>query len=356
MSASETPARTTPALSLVPRPNPRLLSFVLPMYNEAEVLPLLIQRVERLADSLPCAVEWVVVNDGSRDGTATILSAWAERDGRVKFVDLARNFGHPAALTAGLDHAAGDAVVVMDADLQDPPEIVVPMLERYREGYDVAYAQRTRRHGETPFKIATAAVFYWIMRRFIHRDLPSNSSDFRLMSRDAVQALGHLREGQRFLRGMVTWIGFAQIAVPFERPSRAAGTTKYSTRKMVAFGWDAILSFSTLPLRISTYFGFVTFIIGMLYGLRVFVHSLLYRDLVPGWATVVVLESLLGGAILVCLGMIGEYVGRIYEEIKQRPIYIVRRRVNVGRAGEPMRSVVPSAQEYGAAVPHQGGA
>jgi len=301
----------------------------------------LIRRLESLALTVACDVEWVVVNDGSRDGTAAMLVAWAARDARVKFIDLARNFGHPAALTAGLDHASGDAVVIMDADLQDPPEVVVDMLARYREGYDIAYAQRTQRHGETAFKVASAAAFYRIMRRFVHRDLPANSSDFRLMSRDAVQALGHLREGQRFLRGMVTWIGFAQVAVPFERPSRAAGTTKYSTRKMVAFAWDAILSFSTLPLRFATYFGFVMFLIGMGYGLRVFVHALLYRDLVPGWATLIVLETLLGGAILVCLGMVGEYVGRIYEEIKQRPIYIVRRRMNLDESTVPPRGVVP---------------
>jgi polyisoprenyl-phosphate glycosyltransferase len=294
-------------------------------------------------------VEWVVVNDGSRDGTAAMLAAWASRDTRVKFVDFARNFGHPAALTAGLDHAVGDAVVIMDADLQDPPEIVSDMLARYREGYDIAYAQRTKRHGETAFKVATASGFYWLMRGFVHRDLPANSSDFRLMSRPAVDALGHLREGQRFLRGMVTWIGFPQVAVPFERPSRAAGTTKYSTRKMVAFAWDAILSFSTLPLRFATYFGFITFVLGMIYGVRVFIHALFYRDLVPGWATTVVLTTLLGGAILVCLGMIGEYVGRIYEEIKQRPIYIVRRRMNVSDLPQKPRSVVPPRVERDAA-------
>ena len=327
---------------LEPRPDPDLLSFVIPMYNETEVLPALMQRLDLLAGSLRCPVEWVVVNDGSRDGTGAMLAAWAARDPRVKFVDLARNFGHAAALTAGLDHASGDAVVIMDADLQDPPEIVLQMLERYREGYDIAYAQRTKRHGETPFKVATAAGFYWIMRRFVHKDLPANSSDFRLMSRDAVQALGHLREGQRFLRGMVTWIGFSQVAVPFERPSRAAGTTKYSTRKMMAFGWDAILSFSMLPLRVASYFGFITFVVGALFGLRILVHSLFYNDLVPGWATLVVLQSLLGGAILVCLGMVGEYVGRIYEEIKQRPIYIVRRRVNIETLTVPTRGVVPS--------------
>jgi dolichol-phosphate mannosyltransferase len=283
----------------------------------------------------------VTVNDGSRDGTGDALAAWAARDRRVKLIDLARNFGHPAALTAGLDHASGDAVVIMDADLQDPPEVIRDMLARYRDGYDIAYAQRTKRHGETPFKLFTASAFYWLMRRFVHRELPANSSDFRLMSRDAVNALGHLREGQRFLRGMVTWIGFPQVAVPFERPSRAAGTTKYSTRKMVAFAWDAILSFSTLPLRFATYIGFAAFLFGMTYGVRVFVHALFYRDLVPGWATTVVLETLLGGAILVCLGMIGEYVGRIYEELKQRPIYIIRRRMNVDAPTAPARGVVP---------------
>jgi dolichol-phosphate mannosyltransferase len=311
------------------------------MYNETEVLPQLIDRLNALAITLPCPVEFVTVNDGSRDGTGDALAAWAARDRRVKLIDLARNFGHPAALTAGLDHASGDAVVIMDADLQDPPEVIRDMLARYRDGYDIAYAQRTKRHGETPFKLFTASAFYWLMRRFVHRELPANSSDFRLMSRDAVNALGHLREGQRFLRGMVTWIGFPQVAVPFERPSRAAGTTKYSTRKMVAFAWDAILSFSTLPLRFATYIGFAAFLFGMTYGLRVFVHALFYRDLVPGWATTVVLETLLGGAILVCLGMIGEYVGRIYEELKQRPIYIIRRRMNVDAPTAPARGVVP---------------
>jgi len=337
---------------LEPRADPSLLSFVLPMYNEAEVLSALIARLVALAGMLTCPVEWVVVNDGSRDDTAAILGAWAAADRRVKFIDLARNFGHAAALTAGLDHASGDAVVIMDADLQDPPEVVVDMLARYREGYDVAYAQRTKRHGETAFKLVTARAFYWIMRRFVHKELPPNSSEFRLMSRDAVQALGHLREGQRFLRGMVTWIGFSQVAVPFERPVRAAGTTKYSTRKMVAFAWDAVLSFSMLPLRVASYFGFLTFLFGAIFGARIAIHSLFYNDLVQGWATIVVLLCILGGAILLCLGMIGEYVGRVYEEIKQRPIYIVRRRVNVSQLPEPPRSVVPQPNvEQGATTP-----
>lgn len=311
------------------------------MYNEVEVLPKLVERLVSLASTLPCAVEWVVVNDGSTDGTGDAVALWATRDARVKLVDLARNFGHAAALTAGLDHAAGDAVVIMDADLQDPPEVIPQMLARYREGYDIAYAQRTKRHGESGFKRITASAFYWLMRKFVHKELPANSSDFRLMSRDAVNALGHLREGQRFLRGMVTWIGFPQIAVPFERPSRAAGTTKYPARKMFAFALDAILSFSMMPLRAATYFGLLTFVFGMLFGLRVLIHAIYYNDLVQGWATVVVLQAIIGGAILLCLGMVGEYVGRLYEEIKQRPLYIVRRRINVETPFEPFRGVVP---------------
>jgi polyisoprenyl-phosphate glycosyltransferase len=315
------------------------------MYNESEVLPQLVERLQMLAATLPCAVEWVVVNDGSVDRTGDLLAAWAASEPRVKVIDLARNFGHAAALTAGLDHAGGDAVVIMDADLQDPPEVVVDMLVRYREGYDIAYAQRTKRHGETRFKLFTASTFYWLMRRLFHSELPPNSSDFRLMSRDAVNALGHLREGQRFLRGMVTWIGFPQIAVPFERPSRAAGMTKYPTRKMIAFARDAILSFSVLPLRAASYVGVISFIFGMLFGMRVLIHALFYNDLVEGWATVVVLESMLGGAILLCLGIVGEYVGRVYEEIKQRPLYIVRRRMNVATPLDPPRGVVPASDE-----------
>jgi glycosyltransferase involved in cell wall biosynthesis len=316
--------------NLVPRGNPELLSFVIPAYNEEAVLPELRRRLEGLADDLPCRVEWVIVDDGSRDRTARLLLDWAAVDSRLKLVEFARNFGHAAALTAGLDYTTGDAVVVCDADLQDPPELVHEMLERYREGYDVVYAQRTRRHGETLFKRATAAGFYVFMRTFIHRDLPPNSGDFRLMSRDAVNAVRHMREGSRFMRGMITWIGFPQTPVLYERPPRAAGETKYPLRKMLALAWDAVLSFSNSPLRAASYFGFAVFLIGAIVGLRVLVDALFFdHNLVPGWASLIVAQCLIGGAILFCLGMIGEYVGRIYEEIKQRPIYIVRRTSNV---------------------------
>jgi dolichol-phosphate mannosyltransferase len=329
---------------LVPRDNPSLLTFVIPAFNEEEVIPLLRRRLEALSAELPCEVEWVVVDDGSKDRTASLLFEWAEADPRLKVVEFARNFGHSAALTAGLDYATGDAVVVCDADLQDPPELVHEMLERYRQGYDVVFAQRTRRHGESAFKRASAAMFYWFMRTFVHRDLPANSGDFRLMSGAAVAAVREMREGSRFVRGMVTWIGFPQTPVYYERPPRAAGTTKYPFRKMLALAWDAILSFSNAPLRAAMYFGFAVFIVGTFIGLRVLVEALFFDPkVVPGWSTVVVLECLIGGAILFCLGMIGEYVGRIYEEIKQRPIYIVRRTCHVPSPPKVSRRVGPES-------------
>lgn len=343
--ASDSPHRR------LPRGNPRLLSLVIPAFNEEEVLPLLRPRLEALLASLPCRGELVFVDDGSRDRTALLLRAWAGQDARVKVLELSRNFGHQAAVTAGSDHAAGDAVVIMDADLQDPPELVLEMLERYREGYDVVYAQRARREGETALKRGTASLFYWIMRRFVHRELPAATGDFRLMSRDVAEALRHLREGQRFIRGMVTWLGYAQTAVVFDRPSRAAGTTKYPLRKMLSFAWDAILSFSSAPLRATVYLGFAT----VLFGLAVAAYSV-YRWLqgvtVAGWTTIIVLQSLVGGITLMGLGMMGEYIGRIYEESKQRPIYIIRRATNAGGLRPATRSVAPlDGIEGGSAEP-----
>jgi dolichol-phosphate mannosyltransferase len=322
------------------REDPRLVSLVLPAYNEEEVLPLLKPRLEALLDRLPTAGEVVFVDDGSSDRTGSMLRAWAAADRRIKVLELSRNFGHQAAVTAGTDHASGDVVVIMDADLQDPPELVLEMLARYREGYDVVYAQRARRDAETFFKRSTASLFYWIMRRFVHRDLPASTGDFRLMSRDVTEALRHLREGQRFIRGMVTWLGYSQTAVVFDRPGRAAGTTKYPFRKMLRFAWDAILSFSSAPLRSTVYLGFASF----LFGLVVAVYSVFRWTqgvTVAGWTTIIVLQGLVGGMTLIGLGMVGEYIGRIYDESKQRPIYVVSRATNTRRLRPVSRSVVP---------------
>ncbi|MFN7975049.1 MAG: glycosyltransferase family 2 protein [Acidobacteriota bacterium] len=318
-------AAAVPSTRRTPRPAPRLLSFVIPMYNEEAVLPLLRERLDELAGTLPCQVEWVLVDDGSRDATRALLRRWADEDPRARVVELARNFGHQAALTAGMDHASGEAVVLLDADLQDPPELVREMLARYQEGYDVAVAQRTARHGESVWKRATAAAFYRLMA-VAQPDLPRNASDFRLMSREVLDAVRALREHHRFLRGLVSWVGFEQVTVPFERPPRAAGKTSYSTVKMIQLAWSAALAFTIFPLRVATWFGGGVFLFGAGYAVYAFVRALFWHDLVPGWATLVILQSLIGGAILVCLGMIGEYVGRIYEETKDRPIYVVRSR------------------------------
>ena len=331
-----------PPARLVPRENPRLLSIVLPVFNEEEMIPLLQPRFEVLLGKLPCPAELIFVDDGSRDRTAPMLLAWAQADPRVVLLEFSRNFGHQAAVTAGTDQAQGDAIVIMDADLQDPPELVHEFLARYREGFDVVYAQRVKRESDSAFKRATAAMFYWVMRRFVHRELPAATGDFRLMSREVTDALRHLREGQRFIRGMVTWLGYAQTAVTFERPGRAAGVTKYPFRKMFRFAWDAILSFSSAPLRATVYLGLATFLFGVVVaGYSVFRWS--RGGTVAGWTSIMVLQSLVGGATLIGLGMIGEYIGRIYEESKQRPIYIVRRSSGSTPLRQVPRSIVPTA-------------
>ena len=327
---------------LWPREEPRSLSFVIPVHDEEEVLPALRERLVKMSSGLACEVEWIFVDDGSRDGSLTFLRRWADSDQRVRILELARNFGHQAAVTAGLDHARGEVVVVMDGDLQDPPELVLDMLERYREGWDVVYAKRRRREGESVFKRATAAVFYSVMHTFVHRELPLNVGDFRLMTRESTDALGHLREGHRFLRGMVAWLGFSQTEVLFDRPARAAGKTKYSARKMFRFAWDAMLSFSSMPLRLGIYFGAAVSLFGVVVAGYSIVRKLLGHHLVAGWPTLVILQCTIGGAILVTLGLIGEYVGRIYDELKRRPLYIVRRTYNFKGSRNPDRAVVPS--------------
>lgn len=323
------------------RPNPQLVSLVIPLFNEEKVMEQLKRRLYEFALAIKLPLELVFVNDGSHDSTGDLIRAWGLSDRRVKLVDLSRNFGHQAAVTAGVDFASGDVVVIMDGDLQDPPELIVEMLEEYRLGFDVVYAQRVRRHGETYFKLITARLFYLFMRRFVHKDLPENTGDFRLMSRNVVDALAHLREGHRFLRGMVTWLGFRQTSIKFERPERIAGETKYPIRKMMKFAWDAVLSFSSIPLKVASMFGIMVILVGIGLGTWSVYRKLIYDDLVQGWPTLVVLNCLVGGTILICLGMIGEYVGRIFEEIKQRPLYVVRDLVNMSPRDLPLRGVAP---------------
>lgn len=310
------------------REAPNLLSLVIPAYNEEPVIPHLREHLTPLVDSLPCSVEIIFINDGSKDRTLELLFDWVEADPRVRIINLARNFGHQAALTAGLDSANGDAVVVMDSDLQDPPEVIHDMIREYQNGYDVVYGQRISRGGESIFKRATAWLFYRYVRYFIHRDLPPDTGDFRLISRPCLEALKSMRETHRFVRGMVAWVGFPQIAVRFERSARVAGTTKYSLKKMIAFAWTASVSFSPAPLRLSMVAGFCLAMIGIADGIYAVIAKLLGYYLEPGWTSIMAALCLIGGAILLSIGILGEYIGRIFEEVKGRPLYVVSRRVN----------------------------
>ncbi|HZZ42422.1 MAG TPA: glycosyltransferase family 2 protein [Tepidisphaeraceae bacterium] len=320
---------------LTPRPEPALLSIVVPAYNEEEVLPMFRRRMTEFMNALTCPAELIIVNDGSADGTLKLLADWATDEARVKVLSLARNFGHQAAVTAGLDAATGDAIVIMDADLQDPPEVVREMIVQYRAGYDVVYGQRAGREGESAMKKLTAWGFYRFMRTFIHKDLPADAGDFRLVSRTCLDALKTMRETHRFLRGMVAWVGFAQTAVRFKRPARAAGETKYPLKKMLRFAWQAAVSFSPAPLRLSLALGVVVAIVGLCIGLWALVAGLVRWHVEPGWASLMVVLCLLGGAILISNGILGSYVGRIFEESKGRPLYVVSYTANLDKPAAP---------------------
>lgn len=307
------------------------LTLVLPIFNEEEVIPELHARLQAFISGLGVDTEVVFVDDGSKDASLEMLRALAEDEPRYGIVSFSRNFGHQVAITAGLDFARGEAVVVMDADLQDPPEVVTEMLDRWRDGYDVVYARRSKRAGESLFKRASAAIFYRLFARMIPIEVPLDTGDFRLMSRNVVLALRALKESHRFVRGMVAWVGFKQTAVVYDRPERFAGETKYPLRKMVRFAIDGITSFSVLPLRFSTYLGMISSLGA--FGLVVWaVVGKLMGVTVPGWATTVGLVSLLGGIQLLMIGILGEYVGRIYEQVKQRPLYVTRERIGLQSA------------------------
>lgn len=310
------------------RPYPDKVSLVIPVFNEAPVLPLLRQRLSQFAESLPCELEILLVNDGSSDHSMDLLMAWAAEERHVKVLGFARNFGHQIAVTAGLDHASGDAIVVLDADLQDPPEVIHAMLFEYCRGYDVVYGRRTARKGETVLKRFTAWAFYRFMRLAIHRNLPADAGDFRLISRRCLNALAEMRETHRFLRGMISWVGFPQTAVEYEREPRAAGKTKYSLRGMLRFAWTAAISFSPLPLRISFGFAVILALIALTQAINAVVRTALGLYTVPGWTSLMVVLCLIGCAILISIGVLGEYIARIFEENKHRPLYVITESIN----------------------------
>ena len=305
---------------------PELVSVAAPMHDEEDTAAAFHARVAAALDGVP--FELVIVDDGSRDGTGPVLAELARGDERVKVVTLSRNFGHQAALTAALEHASGDVVVMLDGDLQDPPELIPEMIDRWRDGADVVYAVRSERQGETAFKRTTASWFYRLFRWMADIDLTPESGDFRLMDRRALDALLAMPERNRFLRGMSVWVGFTQTAVTFEREPRTAGRTKYTLRRMLRFSFDAITSFSYRPLQFATLLGFAFSALAFLLIPLTIVarYTNIYERGVP---TTIVIVSLLGGIQLICVGIIGEYVGRIYDEVKHRPLYVVREKANL---------------------------
>jgi polyisoprenyl-phosphate glycosyltransferase len=317
---------------LQPRPYPDLLSLVIPMFNEESVVPHLRGALEQFMTEVKGQAEVILVNDGSRDSTLGEIVAWADEDPRIKVVNLSRNFGHQSASTAGLDYAAGEAVVLLDADLQDPLAVIHEMIARYCEGYDVVFGKRITREGESAFKRLTAWLFYRLMSNLVYKDLPVDAGDFRLISRNCLNGLHQLRETHRFLRGMVAWVGYPQIGVRYERAPRVAGETKYPLRKMLKFAWTAATSFSALPLKASIWLGIIATTIGFEEAVRATLAHIFRWYAVPGWSSLTVLVSLLGGATLISIGILGDYLGKIYEQTKNRPLYLVSRTVNIEAA------------------------
>ncbi len=300
------------------------LSVVAPCFNEEGVLHELYRRINGVLDGAGESWELVLVNDGSRDRTPQIMRELHAQDPRVKVVDFARNFGHQVAVTAGMDYARGDAVVLIDADLQDPPELILEMLAKWREGIEIVYAVRAARQGETWFKEFTAKAFYRIIYKITDIDIPKDTGDFRLMDRKVVEALKTMREKHRFLRGMSVWVGFRQAGVTYVRAERYAGETKYPFKKMLKFALDGITSFSYLPLQLATYVGFAAAGLAVLGIVVTIILRLSGSQAFYGQATTLVSVLFLGGVQLISLGIIGEYLGRIYDEVKGRPLYIVR--------------------------------
>lgn len=314
------------ALALSGPRSPELVSVVAPVYNEEGTIGEFHARVCAALEGLP--FELVLVDDGSSDGSPLMLETLAASDPRVRVIHLSRNFGHQTALTAGLDHASGDAVVMLDADLQDPPELITTMLEHWRAGCDVVYAVREERLGESRFKLTTARWFYRLFDKLAQVPLEHNSGDFRLLDRRALDALLSMRERNRFLRGMTVWVGYTQAAVPYQRDSRYAGETKYTLSKMLKFSLDAISSFSHRPLQLATLFGFLISTLAFV-AIPIVVVLRILGSYLPGFSALTIVVLLLGGIELIAIGIIGEYVGRIYDEVKGRPLYLVRARRNL---------------------------
>lgn len=302
-------------------------SLVLPVFNEEAVLPLLLHRLDKLVALLDAPAEVIFVDDGSRDTTAILLEAMAKEKPHLRFIKLSRNFGHQIAITAGMDAASGDAIVVMDADLQDPPEVVLEMIARWKEGFDIVQARRLSRDGESTFKKKTAAVFYRLLGKISSIDIPRDVGDFRLIDRKVLQAFREMPERDRFVRGMFAWLGFKQCEVAFHRPARAAGETKYPFWKMVRLAVNGVVSFSDAPLKAAIWTGATVSALAVIYGIYSVFAGLFSDSVVRGWTSTVVIVSFLCGLNMLLTGMVGLYVGRIYAEVKRRPLYVVAKKI-----------------------------
>ncbi len=323
-----------------PRPARPLISLIVPVYNEADAIPLFLAQLQSRLSVPGAAFEIVFVNDGSRDATLAMLLSVAETRPDVTVVNLSRNFGKEAAMTAGLDHATGDAVVLMDVDLQDPPELVAEFVAKWREGFDIAYGLRSSRHGDTRLKSASAGWFYAWFNRISDTQIPANVGDFRLLDRRVVAALQQLPERGRFMKGLFAWVGFPSVAVEFQRPPRQAGTTKWNYWRLWNFAIEGVVSFSTAPLRIWTYIGLLLAVFSVFYALFILAKVLLVGINVPGYASLIVVLLLSTSLNLISLGMIGEYVSRLFVEAKQRPIYLTE---GVYRGADRMSETAPHA-------------
>jgi len=313
--------------------NKQLLSIIIPFYNEQEVIEECQSRLSNAVKGIDMNVEMIYINDGSKDNTLPILAELMETDARIKIIDLSRNFGKEIAMTAGIDAAQGDAVIVIDADLQDPPELMVDMVTAWREGYDVVYAKRVERKGESFMKKLTARLFYKLINKISDTEIPENVGDFRLMSRQAVDALNEVRERKRFMKGLFAWIGFPQKAIEYSRDPRFAGETSWNYGKLVKFAVEGISSFTQEPLRLATYAGFITAFGAFLFGLYFIVKTLIFGEVVQGFTTLITVILFFSGVQLLSIGILGEYIGHMFIESKQRPLYFVKKTYSKHEAG-----------------------
>ncbi len=309
--------------------NNKLLSLLVPMYNESEVIPIFFERILAVLSELDINWEIVCVNDGSSDDTEALVRGYAEKDARIKLVSFSRNFGKEPAMTAALDYASGDAVVPIDADLQDPPEVIGEMLAKWHEGYDVVFAKRASRDSDTVVKRSTAHWFYTLFNRLSDIPIPENVGDFRLMDKRVADVIRRMPEKDRFMKGLFSWPGFKTAIVEFERQNRESGDSKFNYWKLWNFALSGITSFSTAPIRFGTYLGLVIAGLSFVYGIYIITKTLFMGADTPGYASIVVIVLFLGGVQLVCIGLLGEYIGRIYKEVKNRPLYVVDKTIGL---------------------------